>query len=78
MLIPHFQELNDLAIRSGALGCSIAGSGPSVFALSAGKNTAKKVGAALQKFLSGREIEHDLYISAINRAGPKIIKLEKK
>jgi len=78
ILIPHFQELNDLSIRNGALGCSIAGSGPSVFALSAGKSTAKKIGLALQKFLSGQQIENDLYISAINQAGPKIIKLEKK
>jgi homoserine kinase len=78
ILIPHFKELNDLALRSGALGCSIAGSGPSVFALSAGRTTAKKIGAALQKFLSRQQIEHDLYVSAINQAGPKIIKLEKK
>ncbi len=78
ILIPHFQELNDLAVQCGALGCSIAGSGPSVFALSAGKSTAKKIGAALQQFLSKHQIEHDLYISAINQQGPKILKLENK
>jgi len=75
ILIPHFQEMNDLAVQSGALGCSIAGSGPSVFALSAGDIAAKKVGAALKEFLSKNKIEHDLYISAINSQGPKIIKL---
>jgi len=78
ILIPHFQELNDLAVHNGALGCSIAGSGPSVFALSVGKVTAKKIGKALQHFLSQKSIEHDLYISAINPDGPKIIKLEYK
>jgi homoserine kinase len=74
ILIPHFRELNDLAVHSGALGCSIAGSGPSVFALSAGEKSAKKIGTALREFLSRQNIEHDLYISGINQAGPKIIK----
>jgi len=76
ILIPHFQELNELAMHNGALGCSIAGSGPSIFALSAGRRSAKKIGAVIQKFLTGQKIEHDLYISAINQAGPKIIKTE--
>lgn len=75
ILIPHYQELNDLAIHSGALGCSIAGSGPSVFALSAGKIFARKIGKIWKDFLCRHEMEHDLYLSPINRQGPKIIKL---
>jgi homoserine kinase len=74
ILIPYFQEMNDLAMHTGALGCSIAGSGPSVFALSAGEKQAEKVGSALHDFLSVKKIEHDLYVSAINGEGPRVIK----
>ncbi|MES2503773.1 MAG: homoserine kinase [Myxococcota bacterium] len=32
-LIPDFYELKDSALKAGALGCSISGAGPSIFAL---------------------------------------------
>ena len=34
MLIPGFDQVKESAINSGALGCGISGSGPSIFALS--------------------------------------------
>ena len=34
MLIPGFHEVRDAAFQEGVLGCSISGSGPSMFALS--------------------------------------------
>lgn len=42
-LIPGFKAMQDAAIKSGSLGCSISGSGPSVFALCKGEQIARKV-----------------------------------
>jgi homoserine kinase len=72
-LIPYFRELNNLSLKNGALGCGIAGSGPSLFSICIGENSAQKIGIALTKFLDERKIENDLYISPINREGPRII-----
>lgn len=74
MLIPGFNEIKNVAINSGALGCSISGSGPSVFAFSKTKPAAKSVGNAMKKVLSGMDIEADIYISKINKQGPRVIK----
>jgi homoserine kinase len=73
ILIPGFQEIKNAAIDAGALGCSISGSGPSVFAFSKTKPAAKNVGEAMKKVLSELDIDSDVYISRINKRGPKVI-----
>ncbi len=73
ILIPHFAEMKARALENGALGFGISGSGPSVFALSAGEETAVNVGDAISEFLKLADIGHDLYISSINSEGPKIL-----
>lgn len=73
ILIPGFNEIKNAAIKAGALGCSISGSGPSIFAFSKSKPIADKVGSAMMKALSDIEIEGDLYISKINQQGPRVI-----
>jgi homoserine kinase len=73
ILIPGFNKIKNKAIEAGALGCSISGSGPSIFALSKSEAIAKKAGEAMMKELSSIEIEGDLYISKINKQGPKVI-----
>jgi homoserine kinase len=75
ILIPYFEELSSRALKAGALGCSISGSGPSVFALSNSHNKAQFVGEALKRVLDGHEVENDLYISKINEEGPKVIEV---
>lgn len=42
ILIPKFDTIKSEAIKAGALGCGISGSGPSIFALSKGKKMQKK------------------------------------
>jgi homoserine kinase len=73
ILIPHFAEMKGRALECGALGFGISGSGPSVFALSAGEKTAVGVGDAISEFLKQADIGHDVYISSINSEGPKIL-----
>jgi homoserine kinase len=73
VLIPRYYELRDTALANGAIGCSISGSGPSVFALSNNEHSAKKIGEAMKNVFSGLDIGTDLYISQINKEGPKIL-----
>ena len=72
-LIPKYYQIHEAAMTSGAIGCSISGSGPSVFALCENENTAKEIGKAMSQVLGGLDMGSDLYISAINTEGPKTI-----
>ena len=69
VLIPHFYAVKEAALRAGALGCSITGSGPSIFALSANSLIAEQVGEAMQRIYKNAKIESNLYLSGINQEG---------
>lgn len=73
VLIPGFNEIKKAALENGALGCSISGSGPSMFALSRSKKTAANIVTAMKKVTDKLGIQSDSYISKINRKGPKIL-----
>lgn len=68
-LIPHFYEVKEAAYTEGVLGCSISGSGPSVFALTENSLTAERAGLAMQKIYQDNKIPCELYISPINMEG---------
>ena len=72
-LIPHYNELKEEALNAGALGAGISGSGPSVFSLSKGIETANNVRDAITKVYSKTGIEFDVYVSRINTEGVQII-----
>lgn len=71
--IPHFDQVKQAALNHGALGSGISGSGPSIFALSKGIDTAKKVAEAMKKIFDGTEIPYEIHVSKINSEGVKII-----
>jgi homoserine kinase len=72
ILIPQFQEVKTAAMQAGALGCSISGSGPSLFALSKGEDTAKQVAEAMSAAFGIVGIASEAYVSQINQQGPMI------
>ncbi len=72
-LIPHFDKVKNTMINAGALGCGISGSGPSIFSLSKGLETATKVAKAIEKVYNKTGIEFEIYISKINTEGVKTI-----
>lgn len=76
VFIPEFYEIKNAAISNGALGCSISGSGPSVFAVSPSLEISKKVGEEMVKVLDNVGVGSDIYYSKINNQGP--IVLEKR
>jgi homoserine kinase len=73
LLIPGFDEVKNAALESGVLGCSISGSGPSIFALSTTKNIAEKAGDAMKIALADIGLEGIVYVSKINNEGAKVI-----
>jgi homoserine kinase len=72
-LIPGFSKIKTAALNAGALGCSLSGSGPSLFALSQDKILADIIGLAMQKACLDNKLACDLYVSSINRQGPRIL-----
>ena len=68
-LIPHFAEVKAAALKNGALGASISGAGPSVFALSKGIENARKVEKAMRKVFADTSIEFETHVSKINTEG---------
>lgn len=76
-LIPGFAKMKTAAIDAGALGCSISGSGPSVFALSKSKQTAEAVGASMEKVLKDLGQPHTVYVSDICTDGARVIPCRK-
>ena len=74
MLIPLFDEIKTTALNNGALGCSISGSGPSIFALSKDLNTAKLISTDFKNIYDSNDIESNMYVSKINSKGAEVIK----
>ena len=72
-LIPHFDAVKEAALQKGALGAGISGSGPTIFALSKGEDTAQKVAEAMRAIYSNTTIDFEIYISKINSQGIKIL-----
>lgn len=72
-LIPAFYDVKMAALSSGALACSISGSGPSVFALCKGTEIAGSIANAMQFAFEAKGLESDLFVSAINNQGASII-----
>ncbi len=73
MLIPMFDELKQATLYAGALGCSISGSGPSVFALSADLATAGEVTEAMRKIYAGKDVPFEIFTSGINKKGCRVL-----
>jgi homoserine kinase len=73
ILIPQFNEVKVAALSAGALGCSISGSGPSLFALSKGRETAERVAVAMSAAFKEVDIDSEAYVSKINNQGPVVL-----
>lgn len=73
-LIPGFYDVKRAALSAHALGSSISGSGPSVFALSDSQEKADAIGDAMQRIWSDTHaLESDIFVSQINTVGPRIL-----
>ena len=72
-LIPEYDSVKKAAMNAGALGCSISGSGPSIFALSEDHDTANRTGKAMAEVFQTAGIGSNLYVSQVNKQGIKVL-----
>ncbi len=70
-LIPHFYQMKEAALSAGALGFSISGAGPSMFALCANSVIADNIEDAAKKLYKEEGKEVTVYNSKINLEGAK-------
>ena len=73
-LIPFFDDVKNAAVKAGALGAGISGSGPTIFALCKGDEVAKKVYNSIEESYKNTQIDFEMFISKVNPEGMKIIK----
>lgn len=68
-LIPHYDSLKNELIDSGALAVNISGSGPAIFALSKGKDSAEKSESIMNQLFSKTDINFKTYVTKIENKG---------
>ena len=68
-LVPAFSQVKHAAVAAGALGCSISGSGPSVFAFAASDETADMVADAMQGAFAAAGVTSDRYVGRVSTRG---------
>ncbi|MPQ48935.1 homoserine kinase [Marinifilum sp. N1E240] len=73
VLIPEFDELKLSVMEAGALGCSISGSGPSVFALAEGKDSADVIATAMDTAYRKTELDYKIYVSKVSDGGVRVL-----
>ena len=71
-LIPGFQEVRRGAMEAGALGCSISGAGPSMFAWTL-EPTAQAVLAAMRREFARQSLATDHWVVEVRSAGARLI-----
>jgi homoserine kinase len=71
-LIPRFSHMKKSAMDGGALGAGISGSGPSVFALCRGEESAETVLQNMSEVMRSAKMEFDAYLSPVSIAGAQV------
>jgi len=71
-LVPGFDRVQAAALEAGALGVSLSGSGPSVFAWTDGDAPAERVREAMTAAFAGAGLETDAWISPVGAPGARL------
>ena len=72
-LVPGFAEAKAAAIRLGAFGCSLSGSGPSTFAVVADELKAEGVRVAMQAAFREAGLESQAWICGLDPLGARVL-----
>ena len=72
VLIPGFAAVKQAALEARALGCSISGAGPTVFAW-AEEQDAERVRAGMVAAFEAHGLDTDSWVSAIGREGARVV-----
>jgi homoserine kinase len=71
--IPHYEGLKQAALKSGAAGCAISGSGPSLFAICGEKSTAERAAEAMTRLYQDHDLPCDTIITRISTQGVRVL-----
>ena len=71
-LLPGFVEAKRAALEAGALGCSISGSGPTVFALTSDSVTAERAAAAMRAAYAAAGLASDARVALPDNLGLRV------
>jgi homoserine kinase len=74
-LIRGFDGVKAAALEAGALGCSISGAGPSVFAWCVGDAAAAAARDAMVAAFSAAGVDSDAYISPVDAPGARVVEV---
>jgi homoserine kinase len=69
--VPCFDEVKAAALHAGALGCSLSGSGPSMFALAADRD-ARNIAGAMEQACRRSGIECQSWVSSLSAPGAQV------
>ncbi len=69
--VPCFDAVKQAAVKAGALGCSLSGSGPSMFALCAARD-APNVASAMEQACRAQGIACESWVSSMSAPGARI------
>jgi homoserine kinase len=73
-LIPGFPDVKAAALKHGALGCTISGGGPSVFAFVRSRAVAERVGGAMRRAFARHGMGSTMFVSTISRQGARVLR----
>jgi homoserine kinase len=72
-LLPGFVDAKRAAMAAGALGCSISGAGPSVFAIVHDEKTGEEVAAAMIAAYGRRNVKADGRVTRVDEDGARLL-----
>jgi homoserine kinase len=77
-LVRGFTGVKDAALRAGALGCSLSGSGPSVFAWCEGESAGARVRDGMVEAFAEAGVEARGWVSPVDAPGAQVVATEKR
>lgn len=71
--VPGFDDVQSGAMEEGALGCSLSGAGPAMFAWSVGAADAEAIRNAMVKAFARHDVETEAWIASIPTQGARLV-----
>jgi len=76
--IPEFYSIKEAALQAGALGMSLSGSGPALFAFARRIEEAEAIASVMGAILKKKNIDFDCWISPISKQAAHVVHEERK
>ena len=71
--MPGFRAVQAAALARGALGCTLSGSGPSLFAVAESRRHGEEVAAGIQEAFRGVGLASTVRLCGLDRRGARLL-----